>query len=357
MDVTYLDTLFKYAKSGAIQSWTIAISDNPPGYEVTYGQVGGAKQTTFVETEGKNLGKANATTALEQAHSEALSKWKAQQDKGYSPGAPKPLPATSPMLAHSYEDHAEKISFPCYYQPKLDGIRCIAHRDGDDIILLSRKGKVFDTLDHLEERLLDLLAPGEIFDGELYLHGTAFQSITSWVKRKQDNTSKIEYHVYDMVSDQPFWKRYATILDRLSHNRVIPVHTGIVDSHKDVTKALEVCESLDYEGIMLRHGDCTYQCGRRSSELLKVKQFKDEDFVIVGAEENKGKQKGQCTFICKTADGKEFKAKPMGTDEQRREYWRKRDSLVGKLLTVRYFELTEGGIPRFPVGVEVRDYE
>jgi DNA ligase-1 len=91
--------------------------------------------------------------------------------------------------------------------------------------------------------------------------------------------------------------------------------------------------------------------------LLKVKQFVDEEFLIVGAEENKGRQKGQCTFICKTADGKEFKAKPMGTDETRRAYWENKDKYIGKHLTVRYFERTEGGVPRFPVGVEVRDYE
>lgn len=352
--------LFKLAKSGATQEWYIQVEDNPTGYRTIYGQVGGALQETFVAVaEGKNLGKANETTPLDQAISEATSKWKAQLDKGYTEGAPKPLPTTSPMLAHSYEDHAEKVEFPAFWQPKLDGIRCIAHREGDDVILLSRKGKVIDTLDHIEQFLLELLEPGEVFDGELYTHGKPFQSIISWVKRKQAATIQVAYHIYDMVNGEPFSKRHDTLRSRLSGltHPIFPVTTGTVDTHKDITRILKEQESLGYEGIMLRVGDCAYQCGRRSSELLKVKQFVDEEFLIVGAEENKGRQKGQCTFICKTADGKEFKAKPMGTDEIRRNYWVNKDKYVGKHLTVRYFERTEGGVPRFPVGVEVRDYE
>lgn len=358
--MTTLPKLFKYAKSGAIQEWSIQVETNPVGYRTTYGQVDGALQSTFVQVfEGKNIGKANETTPLEQAISEATSKWKSQLDKGYADGAPKPLPATTPMLAHSYEDHAEKIVFPAFWQPKLDGIRCIAHRDGDDIILLSRKGKVFDTLDHIEQFLLELLSPGDIFDGELYCHNTPFQTVASWVKRKQAATIKIGYHVYDMVSAHAFEARHNELKNRLSGltHPIVPVTTGTVDTHKDITKILKEQEALGYEGIMLRVGNCSYQCGRRSNELLKVKQFVDEEFTIVRAEQNKGKHSDQCSFVCVTADGKEFSVKPMGTDEVRRRYWREVDNYIGKQLTVRYFEKTEGGIPRFPVGVEVRDYE
>jgi ATP-dependent DNA ligase len=110
---------------------------------------------------------------------------------------------------------------------------------------------------------------------------------------------------------------------------------------------------------MLRVSDCYYKSGGRSSELLKVKLFKDDEFEIIGAHEGKGKSEGQATFICRTKAGDEFNCRPRGEDALREYYWKHKDSFVGKMLTVRYFEWTTGPnpVPRFPVGIAVRDYE
>lgn len=361
-----LPTLYKYAKSGATQQWRIWANDlgvDGASYSTEYGQVGGKLQTTTVEVrEGKNLGRSNESTPYAQAISEAQSKWNLQRDKGYSDGAPQPLRATSPMLAYSYADHIESITFPCHWQPKLDGIRCIVERNGDEITLLSRKGKEFDTLPHLAEQLLEILDDGDIFDGELYVHGVPFQTVVSWIKKQQPETAQVRYNVYDMVRDEPFGKRFFTRLcPKIGHRQghINTVHTGILNSHTEINTILAEQEARGYEGIMLRVGDCTYQTGHRSSQLLKVKTFIDQEFVITGAEENKGRQKGQCSFICVTDRGAEFTVKPVGTDAQRREYWQRHQELVGKLLTVRFFEWTTSDPPkpRFPVGIAVRDYE
>jgi hypothetical protein len=81
----------------------------------------------------------------------------------------------------------------------------------------------------------------------------------------------------------------------------------------------------------------------------------------VGAYENKGKMEGQCTFTCVTEDGAEFGCKPMGTEAQREQYWTDFQSgkLTGRVLTVKFFEWTTSDkpVPRFPVGVCIRDYE
>jgi len=359
-------TLFKFAKSGAIQQWEITAieySDGTAAYEVEYGQSGGKVQAALVEVnEGKNLGKANETTPFKQATLEAESKWKKQLDKGYAQGKPKPLPKTDPMLAQKYSDRASTVKFPCFWQPKLDGARCIAHRDGDKITLLSRRGKVLDALDHITDVLLDIMEDGDVFDGELYVHGVPFQRVMSWIKRKQPDTAKVVYNVYDVVIDKPFSERFKVFCARIAlkgKGVVRTVYTKMLSSHKDVKTILARAEKRGYEGIMLRVGDCTYQCGRRSSELLKVKTFLDQEFEIIGAEENKGRQKGQCTFVCKTDTGATFKVKPMGTDAQRRKYWKDHKSHVGEQLTVRFFEWTTSKppVPRFPIGVAIRDYE
>jgi DNA ligase-1 len=361
-----LPKLFKFAKSGATQEWSIeavANFDGTAAYETTYGQVGGSLQTTRVDIiAGKNIGKSNETTPLEQATSEATSKWKGQLDKGYAVGKPKPLMGTSPMLAKSYDKFAHKVTFPCYWQPKLDGVRCIAHRQGDKITMLSRKGKVFDTLGHITAVLIDLMDDGEILDGELYIHGETFQRTISWVKRLQPDTAKVVYNIYDIINDKPYAPRFDRICALVGHKGkgiIRTTFTSKLNSHKEIAKVLKEQEDKDYEGIMLRVGICAYQVGRRSVDLLKVKTFLDEEFEITGAEETKGRQKGQCVFVCKTSLGAEFRVKPMGTDAERCKMWDDHAKLIGQMLTVRFFEWTTSvpPVPRFPVGVGIRDYE
>ena len=112
---------------------------------------------------------------------------------------------------------------------------------------------------------------------------------------------------------------------------------------------------------MIRNAKGGYQPNRRSPDLQKYKSFKDKEFEIVGAYQNKGKMENQCTFLCRTEDGTEFGVKPMGSEAQREQYWTdfQAGKLTGKMLTVKFFEWTtsENPVPRFPVGVCVRDYE
>lgn len=366
MNTKVFPKLFKFTKNGSVQQWTIWVErlvDGTARYLTEYGLVGGKIQNTHMYVRaGKNIGKANETTPFEQACSEAESKWKAQLDKGYAEGAPKKLPKTQPMLAKKYKPDA-KLTWPLYYQPKLDGVRCVAHKVADgDIRMLSRKGKVFEHLGHITDVLDKIMSVGDILDGELYRHGETFQKLISWIKRSQDNTKKVQYFVYDMISDKPYSKRFDKICKIIGHNGqgiVRTTYTDKVYSHSDVAKKLDEQLARGFEGIMLRKPSSKYSIGRRSSGLLKVKKFIDEEFEIVGAEENKGRHEGQCVFVCKTDEGAKFKVKPMGTDEQRREYWDNHKGYIGKALTVKFFEWTSSKpkVPRFPVGVEIRDYE
>ena len=358
-------TLFKFSSTGATQRWDIqaVLDTNDNAFvEVAHGHDGGSIQTTMTRVQGKNIGRKNETSPFEQACSEAESKWKKQIDKGYAEGKPQAVVITSPMLAHPYEDNKSRVTYPCYWQPKLDGIRAIAQCVGGKVTLWSRKGKELDKVPHINKVLETIMVEGDILDGELYHHGSGFQTIISWVKKNRPESANIVYNVYDLVSSDPFEKRFkdfCTIIGKKGQGVVRTVHTGVLNSESELEPTHLKAIERGYEGIMLRIGNCSYSSGQRSRELLKVKLFKDDEFEIVGAEEGKGKAEGQATFICKTAAGALFKARPEGEDSLREHYWKERAKYIGKKLTVRYQDYTTGDnpVPRFPVGKAIRDYE
>lgn len=360
-------TLFKRSSTGKIQQWTINAhwdaKKGNAGYTVVFGQVDGKMQTTSTEIAvGKNIGRANETKPFAQACFEAESKWKKQLDKGYSEKPEGVSLATKPMLAHDYQKYKHQVVFPCIVQEKLDGIRCIAIRHPKRVELLSRMGKPITTMSHIEDSLIDAMQEGEIWDGELYVHGVPFQQITSWVKRRQENSLFIKYHVYDCIGAGDFKTRYGPVdswIQGLEPEHIETVSYWNVKSHEEVKRLHDQFVLNGFEGAMLRHNGCDYKAGYRSRDLLKVKEFIDQEFKVIGVSQGVGKFKGIAIFRCETDAGAEFECTIKGNDEYRRKLWVEREQHVGKSLTVRFFEWTDSTppLPRFPVGTAIRDYE
>lgn len=370
-----LPTLYK-TKDGKTLFWEIATQNsNPPKYVVKHGYVGGAVQETSTDVpEGKNTGRANETTATEQCELEAKSLWTKQKErKGYTEDKSGVKLELAPMLAHSYDEYPNKVRFPLLIQPKLDGIRCLAFMRDNSVVLLSRQRKEFKHLDHIRDVLKKTFFAANhkiILDGELYAHGTKFQSIISAVKRDEPSkdTSNIEYHIYDnMQLEYGCYTRIKYLENLFVQFGTKPagivklVDSRMVNNQTDIDKWHLHYTNKGYEGLILRNTHGLYTPDKRSFDLLKYKKFKDQEFKIVGAEENKGKCKGQCSLICETKEGTQFKVKPEGSDAQREQYWQDwlDGKLKGKYITVRFFSWTDStpSVPRFPVGVAIRDYE
>ncbi len=371
-------TLYKTGSGGKEQQWTISVvgHDSGSGADIitVHGQVDGKQQESRVSIAvGKNIGRANETSPQAQAISESESKWLKQLDKGYSEARGGASKEHKPMLAHVYEDHKHKVDFskPAFIQPKLDGVRAIAVRNGDEITLTSRNGKPHVGLQHIRDELLTLMGDGEAWDGELYRHGMMFQTIISLVKKDQPESVNVQYHVYDVVNpNEDFEFRYgckiltefgAPLLDKINIQRaggsVVLVGSLMVESHDEVEEYHERFVGQGYEGVMLRHGGCTYKQGSRSHELLKVKAFCDGEFEIVDVVPGIGKMADQGIFVCKTTEGVEFRAKPKGRDTLRQEYLTNKLNYIGRHLTVQYFSMTDSvpAAPRFPIGIAVRE--
>ena len=212
-----LPTLYARTQTGAIQQWSVYTEENK--YQTVFGQVDGKLQTTnWTICQGTNMGRSNERSPEQQAEFEAEALWKKKKDSGYFENISDIdiSKFVEPMLAKNFEDYKDKISFPVYCQPKLDGIRCVVTKDG----MYSRNGKEFNSCPHIQEQLKVFFSkhPDVVLDGELYNHDLKhdFNKITSLVKKTKPTQTDlcetgdlVEYWIYDVViGESVFDKRY-----------------------------------------------------------------------------------------------------------------------------------------------------
>ena len=366
-----LPTLYCKSKTGKTQVWNIQVIGST--IRVSYGyQDGAVTVNEKTITAGKNIGKKNETTPEQQATSEARSTWDKKKTGGYAeslddahvPGvadaaAVAAHEAILPMLAHDYHKRGKDIKFPCFVQPKLDGVRCI-FKNG---VLTSRQGKVFPNMEHITQDLKDV---DLVLDGELYSNTLNFQQFVGLVRKKKHNDAEkqllrqVKFHVYDCVNDKPFSERTEAI-NALFSKRLYafsePLLTEECKTKEDLKKFHDKYVAEGKEGLIIRNKDGLYQLAARSKDLQKYKEFEDAEFKVTGFTDGEGLEKGLVIWICETSAGKSFHVRPRGTHEARAEIFNEAKDYVSKSLTVRYQELTEEGIPRFPVGIAFRDYE
>ena len=408
-----LPILYGIEKNGKIKTWeaniylkggTNAQTSHHAFATIEHGQQDGKKQLTVRDyTEGKNIGKKNETTPLEQCIAETRRKWLDKKEKeSYqetvpaheeehdatpaTPATPAPTGGKKyfPMLAQKFEPESSvakkhSITFPCFVQPKLDGLRCVIYRDSitGEIRRQSRTGTYFDTMSHIANSLAPLFAkfPNVVLDGELYTTEIPFEELAGLIKKKKltendfNRLCAIQYHIYDVVDEKtPFHARHDSIKKMFAQvaasTAASPHHLPPYICLVETTEAKTVAEfkaefgrfiEAGYEGIMLRNKGGMYRCNYRSHDLQKYKEFEEDEFRITGFTQGDGRDKGTVIWVCETKEGKEFTVRPRGTMESRRKLFETGKKYVGKMLTVIYQELTEEGKPRFPVGKDVRD--
>ncbi|BAU79995.1 ATP-dependent DNA ligase [Tokyovirus A1] len=290
-----------------------------------------------------------------------------------------------PMLAEKYNDimnpkkksRAKKFQFRegSVAQPKLDGVRCIARIVEGNVELLSRKGKQIVHLQHIREGIAELLKGREnmVLDGELYFHGEEmgenerFELITgaarSVRKEPHEREDRLEYWIFDIVDTEKTWLEREKELDSLLSGDlpecIVPVLTEPVHSHEEMLQLHEEWVERGFEGTILRDAELMYTPKKRSRLLLKYKDFEDAEYEIVGVSKSEGgTEDGAAIFVLETESGDTFTCRPTGTIEWRREMYKKKKGLIGKMVTVKFQGRNEEtGVPRFPRAVAVRDYE
>ena len=270
-----------------------------------------------------------------------------------------------PMLANKFQS-ADKLSGGSWcVQPKLDGVRCLAYLDNGALKLQSRSGKPLLCPEGLESGIRRIASLDWGFlDGELMLpEGYTFEQTVSAVRNGSDRelSKLLEYHIYDGRfadwNEAEFYFRWHELradLVRYPSPRLVLVHTSFDmvahnELHADFIRQ-------GYEGTMYRDLKATYKHGR-SSALLKRKDFLDQEFTIIGHKVAADQHEGCVVWEVDLGNGRTCEVTPAWTLERRRAVATVAESYYGKLLTVRYQEWTADGSLRFPVGVEIRDYE
>jgi DNA ligase-1 len=351
-----LKTLYSRSVKGKINEFIIEIEGDK--YRTITGFTDGIKTTSqWTICKAKSY-----CTAEEQALKEATAIHRKKKETGSFENI-KDIDNEihfEPMLAHKWEDQKDKIKFPVYSQPKLDGIRCIVKKDG----MWSRNGKKIISAPHIFESMKPLFDKDSslVFDGELYADKFAndFNAICSLVKKTKPTSEdlnesriKIQYHIYDLPSNNDtFVKRYKELTNMSLPQCCVLVKTEQLDNLNDVNAYYEDYMSAGYEGQMIRL-DSKYE-NKRSKSLLKHKSFIDEEYIILDVEEGGGNKTGMVgSFVFKTKEGKIFNSSPKFNWEECIKMWNDRKNLIGKTATVKYFNLTPDGVPRFPYVIKI----
>jgi DNA ligase-1 len=361
-----LNTLYKRATNGKVVEHTIEVENNC--FRTISGYTDGVKTTSeWTCCSGKNIGKKNETTPNEQAMAEAKAMWTKRVELGNFENINDIDNEVyfSPMLAHKWEDRKDKIKYPAYSQPKLDGIRCVVKSDG----MWSRNGKRIVSAPHIFESIKHLFNenPDLILDGELYADKFAndFNAICSLVKKTKPTTDdlkasaeSIEYWVYDIPSvDDVFSVRITTLWNMFNTGAFVGtkctyVLTQMITDETEVQTYYEHYVDGGYEGQMIRTNE-KYE-NKRSKSLLKHKSFIDEEYTILDIEEGIGNKTGMVgSFVFESKSGKRFNSSPKFNWEECTAMWNDRVNLIGKSATVKYFNLTPDGVPRFPYVIKI----
>ncbi len=295
---------------------------------------------------------------------------------------PNLIPEFKVALANSYNPKLVDWNDTWYASRKLDGVRCLAIVDVEgNCKLYSRQGNEFTTLDNVKKAIEDTNIINVVFDGEICLvdeNGNEdFQSVMKQIKKKDHTIENPVFKIFDMVSLNVFNGAESSddLGDRLHMLRswcgrvdatyVEYLQQFVVTGDDHFANWVQMSADNNWEGVMLRK-NVAYE-GKRSNNLLKVKKFHDEEYVVCGATNGdirivvEGKEK---TINALSQVTIKHKGNIVGVGsgfslDQRKEFGKDHSKILGKTITVQYFEETknqEGGTSlRFPTVKHIYD--
>ena len=262
---------------------------------------------------------------------------------------------------------------------KLNGSRCFYYKGK----LYTRQGKVFTSCEHIirdVEAILFDMKDELVIDGELILNDSslsdseAFQKGVGIANSDKETKEELKLVIFDIIPVDEFengiselkYKERSSILNKMSTliNLMELTNIGVVTTfyngtnQNEIWKWLEYAEKHDMEGIMLNL-DAPYEC-KRTKNLIKVKKFYTFDLEVVDVIEGDGRLKGTLGALVVDYKGNKVNVGTGFSDEQRKEFWSNRDNITGRVIEVKYKEITKNkdtGLEslQFPVFMSLRE--
>ena len=270
------------------------------------------------------------------------------------------VPVFECMLADDSKKHEKKLKGKVFLEPKLDGVRVIAICDvnKDTVTLYSRNGKELINFPRIQEQfdsMLDQLPQSMVFDGEVM--SDDFQALMKEIHRKEGaKTDDAVLNLFDCLPLAEFKNGGYKLplhtrkreLERFKFGPNIKLVEWVeVDLDNDRDRFLDynkLCVDKGYEGIMVKPVEGHYEC-KRSALWLKVKPFIEVSLKVVDVEEGTGRNQGKLgALIVEGVDMDKFIRTNVGsglTDQDRDEYWKSKDKLIGQIVEVRADAITQ----------------
>ena len=238
---------------------------------------------------------------------------------------------------------------------KLNGNRC-TYYNGE---FYTRQNKKYIGLNHIKADIEKIPnAKDYVFDGELIYKNkeglsdsSAFQKGTGIANNKSENKEELKLVLFDILPKEEFDNKiskdtYKTrkqhLLDLKQYEteniEIVQIFYEGTDQ-SEIWKWLDYCEQHDMEGCMLNL-DTPYEC-KRTKSLMKIKKFYDFDLQIIGYEEGAGRNKGRLGAFIVDYKGNQVKVGSGYNDEERVNFWNNRDEYIGRVITVKYKEISK----------------
>ena len=273
-----------------------------------------------------------------------------------------------PMLCKLLDKDNKKLTDKEWYGSyKHDGVRMLVFMRDDEVHTSSRGGGDYDiaaTYIRQDPYIVKILRenPGLILDGELYKHGKPLSWISGLVRKEtlEEDHKLLTYHCYDIVDESATFKKRVERLNNFkkdcpSDSKLIIIEQRLIKGLDAIMEMHNEAVAAGYEGLVIKDPDKEYKCGARDNRALKIKEFQDAEFKILGIVE--GLRDEDMCFLMETEDGTQFKAKPIGDRALKQQYRENIDNIIGKMGTIKFFGWTntEHPVPNLPSFRNIRD--
>ncbi|MEK6833262.1 MAG: RNA ligase family protein [Nanoarchaeota archaeon] len=273
------------------------------------------------------------------------------------------IPSFSCALA---VDATEKIKYPVWGEPKLDGVRTLAVKDNfGTVTLFSRNGKEYDNFPNIKSMIERATINGVVLDGEVA--GKTFDSVMNVAHRKSGSSktdNDLMYNIFDIILYDDFqsgksttkqMERRALLTLNLFESQYIKIVEGkMLNNETEMMEYFRECKNRGYEGLVVKDTNAPYSF-KRSDVWIKVKEMISVDGKVINIVEGKGKYSGTLGAIEVDIDNIKLSVGSGFTDDNRKEIWNNKNNLIGKMVEIQAQEKTKDGSYRFPVFLRWRE--